>query len=227
MIEAAYSIPRDNRSATALLRYTPSYKGFLVKRRPIQHGEGGSSNVEPLGELRVPVDRETPEPTGLSPPMVQRRAPQNLGRGASRGQQPPAAVSPIPAVHQTPPPTVEIASERRRKRSADTAEGDSDGRPEKRPTPSVIDLERPEPSSSETRSDDPAGIRAPWMPAFQSFDGGPITYEDSAATSAGVALGLLKAIGLPTDVKDVPRDSYRAFAELSQHLVLVSAALSS
>lgn len=71
------------------------------------------------------------------------------------------------------------------------------------------------------RSTDPTRIRTPWMPAFESALGGPITHEDSVVRTPGVALGLLKAIALPDDLRNVPADPLSTVDELAQSLIMV------
>lgn len=231
MIEQAYRLPKNRRWAPNLLSYAPSYKSYLVKkprkepeqnpaqRLTIQAGEVASSSSGPRGDLREPLDRETPEPTGLSSEMVQQRAGRNFAR------RPREAGADAGGSVQQPAPE---ATERRRKRSEDRAAEVEAGRQEKRVAPEVVDMDADagvggSGGSQSTAEDLTAGLKSQWVPIFERVpEGTPITYSDSSADDPSVALGVLRAAALPRDILKVPDNSFASVGRLAQYLAMVS-----
>ncbi|KAI8550601.1 hypothetical protein RHMOL_Rhmol06G0120000 [Rhododendron molle] len=173
----------------------------------------------PQGVIREELERQTPEPTSLSPEMFgQGRVVQNLRHQRPRGRGAGAAAGTLGTAPVSPAGHLEKRA--RPNEDASTWGGE--------PETILINEEeekwragtRGEGTDAETRV---LAREVPWAPEVRHYAGSMIHHVNCAATNIGTAFGLLRLTILPQDGKTVNGCTEDLTGEIAQALLVAGA----
>lgn len=240
LVDLVYEIPADLRRAPGLLGYEPHYRGWL-RKRATEEGDGPNAaeaeqnlpraepsicQTTPEGHIREPLDRDTPERTGVSDAEEMQREAENIRRRPRGGR---SAGGPNSRTPRADPPA---GGGRRRERSEEQVNELERGQQDKRQrTEETVDLEghseeHPDPHRASGSPVGGSGIaqtgpaEAPWAPVFSTVTGRQINRGDTAMDPT-VAMGLAQGIALPGDLAAVPTDPRKIAIQMAQYGILV------